>query len=441
MSLDKFREGGILTVIFALGSINILWDRVFYILMALSFFLNIIYRWKEFWQDIKAVRYYLYLPLIMCMYVLIHYAIVNIFHIDYYTPYKARWGIIENLLLFFTAVPVYLISCKPYVTSSSIKNAIGVFGVGVMSVNVGLFIWYYLTNSIPFSDYIELLYMSRFLGNKELWNATIYLEAHAFNLAVAAILVGYVALESVKPYRRVCALFLFGLLTVFLSFTVTKGSIFPFVICLIYLLIVKYKRLVHSNLVINLVIIGCFVYGAQYIVTSDIYVERMQTMLNEINGVINNKYVGDSIGPRLGILRECWDRIGEYGLWGVGVYSKDITQSWFVKSPYSIDFIQHVHNSFIDFWIIGGVMMLTYFLSLFILPIIRMVKRHEISHLILVILLFMFLANFATIFVRLADSKTLIMFLLSGFYLYTSQFYNLDKKRSMYGKNTTHSTE
>ena len=117
----------------------------------------------------------------------------------------------------------------------------------------------------------------------------------------------------------------------------------------------------------------------------------------------------------------------EYALWGVGLYYKPILKQWYADSSL-IASMPNVHNSFLEYWIKGGIFGLGLIVSLFAFPVVRMKRRKQWSLIALGGIAAIFIAsNTCVLFVH-NNSLTIILFWLSAFYFYLKEFTGLERE-------------
>lgn len=416
-------------VAFLLGSINSLYSVEFYIFLVLAFLFNIKSDFKNFLLEVKKERRYLILPLLLALYFPLHYLGVSIFigKIDY----KASWGTIELLLLYFLFVPLYVVSAKKFVTPLLLRRFLFALCWGILVFNFTKF--FYLTGFSLFTDPLHTLgyvYNERFGTNMELLGGQVYLEPQALYLAVAAVISYFFLLKGIQKEvtKPIClmSVVIFVLSLIFLSFTVTKGAILAFLGGGMVLSVVYFIRLSRSSkwvLCTGIVLAGIILYQT----LPQAYIERGKEMKKEFQGVIQGEYNGNSISPRAGIMKENFSHWKEFVVFGLGVYEPAVVRHWYPNSPYIKVPVTNAHNSFIEFWLRAGILGLVYICYLFIAPVGRMIKKRKYSVLLLAVMLTLFIANNTCILIVLVDSNSFVIMMLAMAFLYGDKFIALEQ--------------
>lgn len=136
---------------------------------------------------------------------------------------------------------------------------------------------------------------------------------------------------------------------------------------------------------------------------------------------------GVSLAPRIVMWTKAKEHFQEYALWGVGLYYKPLLKQWYADSPL-ISAMPNVHNSFLEYWIKGGIFGLGLIVSLFAAPIVRMLRRKQWSFIALGGIAAIFIAsNTCVLFVH-NNSLTILLFWLSAFYFYLKEFNALERE-------------
>lgn len=223
---------------------------------------------------------------------------------------------------------------------------------------------------------------------------------------------------------------MFLLLTIFLSFTVTKAGILAFILGfgIINFYLLKHSSFrVRSAILIGIVLLvpifGIFVFDG----LKEKYKERTEEIKREVENVKRSVYAGGTIAPRIGFIRESFIHVDEFGVWGLGIYAKHRVNQWLQSSKDGLGAFTNVHNSFIHYWIQGGVLGLAMIVFLFCAPLYRMLRTQKVSWLICALLVIIFVMNNTCILLALNNSRLMILLLLGMFYFYGDVFWRLEK--------------
>ena len=223
---------------------------------------------------------------------------------------------------------------------------------------------------------------------------------------------------------------MFLLLTIFLSFTVTKAGILAFILGFGIMNFYLFKHSsfrVRSAILIGIVLLvpvfGIFVFDG----LKGKYEERAEEVVREIENVKRGIYEGGTIAPRIGLIRESFMHVDEFCVWGLGIYAKHRVNNWLQSSEDGLGAFTNVHNSFIHYWIQGGILGLAMIVFLFYAPFYRMFRTRRISWLICALLVVMFVMNNTCILLALNNSRLMILFLLGMFYFYGDVFWQLER--------------
>lgn len=417
------------TTAFLLGSCEVLYDIEVYIFMVFAFLVNLKYDYQGFCQYLKKEKYYVIWPLVGVGYFIIHF-LISKYILD--ITYRASWGVIEKLLLFFFFIPIYVLSAKSFLDVRLLKKFLLFFCLGVLLFNVvNLF---YLTQFSLFTSFKETindLYTSRFGMNKDMLGGHMYLEPVALYLAITSVISYFFVITgnfrtAKKTVLGYIAILILALL--FLSFTVTKGAILAFLGGIVLLSVWYFRKL---SLRTKFIFVFSFVLilGLGYLFMPESYKVRMHAAVNEIENIRNDQYKGGSIAPRAGLMKENFSHFEDFALFGLGVYKRDVTGNWYENSKYPIQTLTNAHNSFVEFWLIGGIPYLAYILFLFGAPVYKMFKQKKYSFLLLSIILTLFIANNTCVLIILVDSSSMVLFFLSMAYLYQPLFRELEIER------------
>lgn len=415
---------------FLLGSINVLYHSVFLIFLFISFVVNVSISKKTFFQHVKNNWKYLMLPIFGVIYLVLHYWISNL---GGYFNYRVSWSILELMLLYFFFIPVYIVSVKDFITPRLLKYFLLSLCWGILVFNVIKF--FYITGMGLFSSPVPILqgiYDGRMGGNMSLLNGFVLLEPQAFYLAVSAVvsscfLLQCIYLRSWKSTFWSCIIiWVFSLL--FLSFTVTKGAILAFGGGLLILLIVFFRKLsLWRRLAFGVGILLLLV--AAYLGMPDAFKERVGEMKNEIVKLQQGQLEGGTVAPRVALWEESFSHIDEWGIWGLGVYEKYGVRAWYEQAEYApIRDLRNTHNSFLNFWILGGIPGLLFILFYFFAPLLRMIRLKKYSYLLVALLITFVIANSTCFLVGLTDSVPLIIMILAVSFLFLDCFIELERE-------------
>lgn len=413
---------------FLLGSINVLYNIAFYIFLVIAFLINLKYDFKGFCSNVKQERKFLILPVAGAVYIVLHYLcsllIPNI-------HYKVSWGIIELLLLYFLFVPLYLLSAKNFVTPILLRRFLFTFCWGVI-----LFCFaklFCITGLSLFTEPMQALsaiYSGRFGGNMSLLGGFVYLEPQAVYICASAIISYFFILKNNErdggKLLLINSIIIFILSLLFLSFTVTKGAVLAFGVAFMYLSFVYLRR---KSLKFKVMSLGVLIVGllCVYSLLPQAYIDRVKQMEQEIENIHDGKYQGGSIAPRLGLMKENFSHFNEFGIFGLGVYKNSAIREWYPKSPYHLGGIYNSHNTFVEYWLIGGIPGLLFILYYFFGSIIRMIKRKKYSFLAIAVILSLFVAANTCVIAILIDSVPVVVFLLAMFFLYLDNFVRIQR--------------
>lgn len=417
-----------IVVAFLLGSINVLYNGVFYTFMVIAFLVNLKGGYKDFWENVKQEKKYLLLPIVGVGYLVVHYLCSLFMNI----PYKASWSMVETLLAYFLFIPLYLLSAKKILTFRLLRHSLFALCVGILCFNmVKLF---YITGTTLFTTPVgalNLLYSQRFGTNMDMLGGFVYLEPQAIYIVTAAVISYFFILNYNKNIDKrswlVCNILFFILFLIFLSFTVTKGSILAFLGGALFLTIVYFRKKSRKFL-LTFALIFCVCTVGIYFLLPSAYMNRFKQVKNEIENVQKGNFQGSSIAPRLGLIKENFSHFDEFGLFGLGVYKGAAIREWYANSPYRLTGITNAHNSFVEFWLIGGVPGLLFIFYYFFAPICKMVRSKNYSFLTIALFVSILIAANTCVIFFLEDSKPLIVFIFALSFFYLDRFIALQHK-------------
>jgi len=401
----------------------------FYIFLVIVLLVNLKVGFKEVRENIKREWKYLILPLLGGVYLVIHYFASLIFIPD--IPYKPSWSTMELLLLYFFLIPLYVLSARSFLTPVLLRQ--GLLGLcwGILALNVVKL--FYITELTLFTDpsgALNHLLVSRFGGNMAFLGGFVYLEPQAIYLVISALIGYFFILKHIQQRgnRRVLvsSIIIFILSLIFLFFTVTKGAILAFAGGFLVLSVVYFRKM-PARLQWGACGVFLMMVAGVFLLLPPAYMTRLQDMKREIVSVQEGEFSGGSIGPRAGLLKENFKHFNQFGWGGLGVYKKAATRDWYAHSPYIKVEVTNAHNSFVEFWLRGGILGLFFILYFFLAPLIRMIKRRKFIYLVLAIVIAFFIGNNTCVLIILADSCPFVVMLLAMGYLYPEQFYQLQE--------------
>lgn len=421
MILKKIQENSFLFVAFAFGWAS-LYGNALSFLMILLLILNIRANAGIFWQNLKQEKYYLGIPVVFTIYMIFHTLVLRLLGDS---GLKPSYGIFESMLLFFILIPLYVLSMKPWITVGLLRKALLLFCCGVLFFNVCLFFqqtgWNLFTHP---GDTLGTVYLSRFGGNKmQVFGGLLMLEPQAMVLALASLIAFFLAVIQKKVWIGILTL----LLLLLLSFTVTKAAMLAFVLGALFGCVYMFRKLQRKQKTYTFITIAVLI-AISIVYIPQGFVQRFQEATAEIENIKDDKLVGGSLAPRIAMWKDAEKHFGEYALFGVGVHYKPILKKWYADSPDNIGDMPNVHNSFLEYWIRGGIPGLILILSLFLFPLFRMKCYRMWSLLALGGMTVIFVAsNTCVLFVH-TNSLAIILFCLSAFYFYLKDFTVLERE-------------
>lgn len=432
----ELRKWVFVGVAFLLGSINVLYYTTFYIFLVVSFILNITGDWKGFLQEASKYRRYLLLPILGVLYLVIHYLILLCIG---EIRYKVSWSLLELLLLYFFFIPIYVVSVKSFITPRLLKHFLLGLCWGILVFNFIKF--FYLTGGKFFSEPFQVLqtiYAGRFGGNMDLLKGFVLLEPQAFYLAVSAIISYFFILRSI--YMQIwktlfwSCLVIFILSLVFLSFTVTKAAILAFIVSCLFLSVVFYRKLANrQRLYFGVGFI--MVILVAYILLPSSLKTRFQVMKVEIEKLQEGEFQGATVAPRIALWKEDFAHFDEWGVFGLGFYKKYGVREWYRQSQFAgIATLRNTHNSFLDFWLLGGIPGLLFICFYFFVPIWKMIRTKKYSYLLFALILALVVVNNTCLLIALSDSSPLILFILAMAFLLQDYFVKMEDDSENHSK-------
>lgn len=434
--MKKIQEISFLTVGFLSASFAPLYGKTFNYFLLLIILFCVATNWNTFIQNLKSGKNYILLFVIYFVYL----SLQTLFTVlDSEIPNKPYYGIFEDILLNFILIPIYVVTLKDWLTPRLLKQFLLLFCVGCITIN--LYIIYELISTRAIDNVpaaIEFLYASRFGDNKwTLLGGNFFLEPQTLYIAMSALISYFLIFISRHHGMKILCGFMFLLLLLFLSFTVTKAGILAFIVgfTLMNLYIFKQStlrpRLVMAAMMLILVS-GVFMFDS----SNSKYEERTEEIIREIENVKNGVYAGGTIAPRIGFIRESFIHFDEFALWGLGVRAKSRVLDWLRNSDADLAVFTNVHNTFIHYWIQGGIFGLAIVLYIFIAPFYRMRKNKQYSFLIISLITIILIMNNTSILLALNNTRLMIILFLSMFYFYSDIFVQLEKMLTT--KSPTH---
>ena len=418
-----------IAVAFLLGSINVLYNVVFYIFLILAFLVNVKMDFRGFLHNLCKEWKYILLPLVGCVYLTIHYLCT--LDCSLYAAYRPSWSSVELLLLYFFMIPLYVLSVRNFVTPLLLKKALSALCWGILLLNfVKLFYVAGLTLFTHPLMALNTLYTGRFGEDMAFLGGFVYLEPQAIYLVISALISYFFILKQirVKDSKRFVAgcVFVFVFSLLFLSFTVTKGAILSFIGGVVVLSIAYLRRISPWVPWAFLIVFLLLLFGTWFFLPHA-YVNRIEEMEREIESVQRGEFAGATISSRAGIIKENMQHFHQFAWFGLGVYKKAMTNEWYKNSPYIDVVVTNAHNSFLEFWLrwgIGGVLYLFYF---FFAPVIRMLRQKKGVYLTLACIIALCIGNSTSILIILVDSSPFVILFLAMGYFYNDIFYQLQE--------------
>lgn len=415
-----------LLIAFFIGTWGALFNVIQTALIALGLIYNIVKYKDDFFENIKKYKYYIAIPVVAIIYLSIHTLII--IYSGKYAEVKPGFGLFEKIALFFLLGVLYVISIKSFLTLQLLRKFLFCFCISVFTFNFVML--FHLTGTDLFlhpGSAVTYLYESRFGFTKYFLGGQVYLDAEALQIYAAALIVYFFGITQTRLRDKVIAFVFFAILVWFLSLTVTKSSILSFLCGFILFNFYFFRKLSVSFrwvLIVSFLIVGIFGY---YFRPAS-FDQRWEEMKKEVNDVRNGDTEGGgSITPRFVFYRSCFENIDSWGIWGLGVYTNPVSKQWYVNSGNSVvASLGHSHNSYLQYWMLMGILGLVFILSWFIIPIIKMVRYRQYSFLALALLFAFFIdCNFEVLLI-VSDGLPVVIFFLAMFYIHSEKFYLLE---------------
>lgn len=422
-----FRNRGFISIAFLLGSMAMLYTDLFNIFILVAILFNFFSARKEFVANLKSNNGFLKIPLFFFLYIGVHTLILKLFGTE---TVKYSYSIFESLFFYFIAIPLYVCSMKDTLNRALLKNGLLAFVGGVIIFNI--FVFFQLTGEGLYHDpvaAISQLASSRYGANKEIFGGFVFLEPQALYINLAAIIIFYFGIMTRQACRRVGYILLFFLLFFFLMLTETKSAFVSFIAGFSVLVVFmlkgktwKYKSGMTALMVGVMILLVVFAPASLK--------ERFQVAGTELNNALNdNLSQGGTIVPRVALYKVNFNHFEEFGIWGLGVSYANTVKGWYSGTEYGISGLTDPHNSFMFYWLNGGIPGLLFVAGLFILPLWRMFRSRSFSFIVLSLWIVILLPNNTTVLLSLNDSKPLILFFLALLYWGNGEFRLWEEER------------
>lgn len=412
---------------FLMGSINMLYSEFFYICILSAFVINLKGNGKLFLQNVREEWKYIFLPIVGTMYLGIHYLVSLFLGVNG----KPSWSFAEFLILYFFVFSLYLISIKPFLTVDLLKKFLLSLCIGILAINIVKF--FYLTGLGIFTDpanTLKEIYTQRFGMNMGFWGGYFYLEPQACYLCVSSLISMFFLMNGEWISQNRKQLLLYSLILIssllFLSFTVTKGAILGVILGFVVLIILIWRNWSGMKK-ITFILTASISLLIVIPILPDIYFHRYHELTNEIKAMQEGELKVGSFSGRIRLLKANFAHFKQFGVYGFGVYKKSIVKEWYEKFPGNT----HAHNSFVEYWITGGICGLIFIIYYFIAPLLRMRKIHRYSPLGIAIIATLAFMNNSTILIILVDSAPFIITMLTLLFFYADKFYELETSRCL----------
>lgn len=429
MKLMKNIEGKLFLIIaFWLGTWGAVFNVTQSVFIGIGLLYNIIKFREDFFVNLKRYKYYIGISVFFLFYLGVHTLIVMT---GGKYDYKPSFGTFEAIPFFFLLGALYVMSVRSFITVSLLKNFLIVFCLSVFTFNV--YTLFYLGGTALFSEPLNVIsniYAGRFGGTKEFLGGQVYLDAHALQLGAASLFMYFLFFVERLKKVRILWFSLFLCLVWFLSLTVTKSSILSF-LCGFFLfnfyLFRKFSTRNKKKLLVSFVFAATVIY---FCLPSAFEQRMLQVREEYVDVKEGDLQEGGTITPRVVFYKECFRHFDQYALWGLGVYTNPVSKQWYLNSGnVVVASLSHSHNSYLQYWMIGGVVGLLFILSWFILPVYQMFREHCFSYLSLSVILLFFVDNNAEVMLIISDSTPVIIFFLAMFYFYNDKFVRMEIER------------
>ena len=420
----KFQKYFFLSVAFLLGSIIPLYGNVFNFLLLILVIFMLWKRKSKVWETLLAERLYIGVNVVFLLYFIVHTVAVLLKGNPIAEP---SYGTFEALILNFVLIPMWVATWREWITPGLIKKFLLYFCSGCLLLNI--YILFLVVGNKLFTspgEALEYLYNNRFGENRYVLGSKYWLEVQAMLLAVSALVVYFLLIIEKAWKKRGLLLCMFGVLVVFLSFTVTKSAILGFLLGFIVMNFYLFRKLSFKR---QFLFVGgalVFVLSLTLLMDLNKYEERIHEVGIEVQNVREGKFVGGTVAPRLAFIKESFRHWDEFALWGLGVTTKHRIKAWYEASDLNIAVFNNVNNTFLQYWITAGLVGLAVMIFLFFAPLYRMIKRKRFSFLILSVLLVFLVVSNSCVTLSWANSRALMLIFLAMFYFYGDMFSQLE---------------
>lgn len=323
---------------------------------------------------------------------------------------------------------LYVISLKSFISLRLLKQFLLCFCISVLTFNLVMLFhlggenWFTAPQTV-----VQNLYASRFGGTKHFLNGEVYLDAQALQIYAAALIAYFFGIIRTKMGEKVIAFTAFALFVWLLSLTVTKSSILSFLCGFVIFNLYFFRKLsVWQRWMFIGVILLVGISG--YIFRPASFDQRWIQLKQEIEDVNNGKLDGGStLVPRIVFYQSCLKNIDSWGIWGLGVYTNVVSKQWYQASGNRVvASLTHSHNSYLQYWMLMGVVGLAFILSWFVYPVKSMICSKKYSFLALSLLVAFFIDSNFEVLLIVNDALPVVMFFLMMFYVFRDQFYALE---------------
>ncbi len=420
----KFQQYFFLLVAFLLGSLAPLYGNLFnFLLLAFGVVLLGVHR-KEVIRNLRRERWYVGMNVAFLLYFSFH-TLVLVLKGNFVSP--PSFGTFEVLLLDFVLIPIYVSTFREWLSVDLLKKFLSSFCMGCLLLN--LYVFFSLAGSKLFIEPMETLswiYGVRFGENRVVLGGKLWLEIQAMMLAISALISYLLAIKETRIKRRIVYLLMFALFVVFLSFTVTKSSIIGFLLGFSVLNVCLFRKLTFKMRYGLIGTLAICIGGFTLLADLAIYEKRIQEIEEEIERVRNGEYEGATIVPRVAFIQESFRHLDEFSVFGLGVCTKHRIKTWYESSDLNISCYNNVNNTFLQYWITGGIPGLALILFLFIAPIYRMIRKRKYSFLVLAMLIVFFVVSNTCVTLSWANSRAFMLVMLAMFCFYGDSFAELE---------------
>ena len=410
---------------FLLGSIAPLYGNLYNFVLLAYLLLLFIFGRKQIINDFVHAKNYLYVPLLFLIYFSLHTLFIT--HNPPSTT-KPAFGMFEVLILHFSLVPAYTATLRTWLIPLLLREFLLLYSLGSLALNTYvLFDFAGATFLSSPNEALRLLLDTRFGDNRSMLGGFYFLEMRAMSICVAALSAYFLFATTRNSRFRIPLCLLFATLTVYLFFTITKSALLGFIIGFTLINVRIISRLPRWHRILSIVLFLCALITTTFILSqNEQYKKRLLEAQTEIKNVRQGEYIGGTIGPRIAFIQETFAHRSEFQIWGLGVYAKNQVKTWFETSDKNIAYFNNVHNSFLQYWIIGGLPGLFFVLFLFFAPLIRSIHSRQSAWLLFAFIAVFLVVSCSCVTLSRGNARTPILFFLSLFYLYTPLFHRLE---------------